>query len=192
MNDQERWNRFLEGDQDALSRIFINYHDDLFNYGMKLVSDTDIVKDAIQDLFLKLWKNRRNLHPIQILKPYLFKALRRHIQDSAELNRPWHSIRPEEEAAFQVEYSYEDFLIDEQVQDENYQNVIRALNRLTPRQREAIYLRYFEDMDFENIAHVMDMNIQSVRNVIHRGIQVMRDLMLLQVFFMMLSKAVRY
>jgi len=189
MNDQEIWNRFLEGDKDALSRVFINYHDDLFNYGMKLASDTDIVKDAIQDLFLKLWKNRQNLHAVQILKPYLFKSLRRHIHDSIELNKPWHSIRPEEEAVFQVEYSHEDFLIDQQINNENYQKVICALNQLTPRQREAIYLRYFEDMDFENIAQVMDMNVQSVRNVIYRGIQVMRDLMLLQAFFFMLGKS---
>ena len=63
-------------------------------------------------------------------------------------------------------YSHEDFLITDQVTDTVRLNVIEALNKLKPRQREAIYLRYFEELDFDIIAQVMEMNIQSVRNVI--------------------------
>ncbi|MBK7711832.1 MAG: sigma-70 region 4 domain-containing protein [Bacteroidales bacterium] len=49
------------------------------------------------------------------------------------------------------------------------------LNLLPPRQRHVIYLRYFEEMEFENISQVMNMNVQSVRNSISRGLQVMRN-----------------
>ncbi len=189
MTDQIRWEQFTEGNKDALSQIFLEFHDDLFNYGMKLAANTDIVKDSIQDLFLKLWKNRHNLDKVKIIKPYLLKSLRHHIQDSVELRKPWQFVNRESEFEFEVVYSHEDFLINQQINEETRHKVICALNQLSPRQREAIYLRYFEELDFATIAHVMEMNVQSVRNIIHRGMQLMRDLMVLQAFFLMLGKS---
>ena len=59
------WQNFLQGDKEALSGIFLNFHDDLFRYGFKLSGNENLVKDAIQDLFLKLWKNRSNLKPVE-------------------------------------------------------------------------------------------------------------------------------
>jgi RNA polymerase sigma-70 factor (ECF subfamily) len=188
MDDQNAWRLFLKGDKDALSHIFLDYYDDLFNYGRKLSNNQDIAKDSIQDLFLKLWKNRNNLKSVQIVKPYLFKSLRHHIQDSLELRKPWQSIDNDYDPMFPVVYSHEDFLINNQVTEESRIKVIEVLNKLTPRQREAIYLRFFEDLDFEIISQIMEMNIQSVRNTIHRAMQVMRELMVLQIFLIMLEK----
>jgi len=119
----------------------------------------------------------------------LFKSLRHHIQDSMELRKPWLLLDRDSEITFEIVYSHEDFLINEQINAETRQKVISALNQLTPRQREAIYLRYFEDLDFNIIAQVMGMNVQSVRNIIHRGMEVMRDLMVITVFFLMLGKS---
>ncbi|HEY4784970.1 MAG TPA: RNA polymerase sigma factor [Bacteroidales bacterium] len=189
MTDQIRWEQFMGGDQAALSQIFLEFHDDLFNYGMKLSANDDIVKDSIQDLFLKLWKNRQNLDKVKVIKPYLFKSLRHHIFDSIELRKSLRLTDEESNRAFEVVYSHEDFLIDEQINTETRDKVIQALNQLTPRQREAIYLRYFEELEFSTVAQVMEMNVQSVRNTIHRGMQVMRDLMVLHVFFLMLGKS---
>jgi len=189
MNDQEKWKLFLDGNKNALSEIFLNFHDDLFNYGMKLSPDNDLVKDSIQDLFLKLWKNKSNLDSVQVIKPYLLKSLRHHIQDSLELRKARKFVEYENDSIFEMVYSHEDFLINQQITEEIRQKVIKALNQLTPRQREAIYLRFFEDLDFIMIGHVMEMNVQSVRNVIYRGMQVMRDFMVLPAFFLMLGKS---
>ena len=188
MNDQEKWKLLLDGNKDALSQIFLNFHDDLFNYGMKLAADSNLVKDAIQDLFLKLWKNKANLDSVQVIKPYLLKSLRHHIQDSLELRKSHQFVEHDTASVFEMVYSHEDFLINQQVTEEVSRKVIKALNQLTPRQREAIYLRYFEELDFTTIGEVMEMNVQSVRNIIHRGMLIMRDLMVLQAFFLILSK----
>jgi RNA polymerase sigma factor (sigma-70 family) len=189
MSDSIEWQKFQNGDKDALSGIFLSYHDDLFRYGLKLSLNQDIVEDCIQDLFLKLWKNRQRLKQVEHIKSYLLRSLRNHLHDSLELSQNnTTSIDNTDENIFQVEYSPEDFLINSQVNEETRNRVIEALNQLSPRQREAIYLRYFEEMDFETIAHVMEMNVQSVRNTIFRGMQVMRDLMLMTSFLVMIGK----
>jgi RNA polymerase sigma factor (sigma-70 family) len=189
IQNQYLWLHFLEGDKNAMSEIFLQFHDDLFRYGVKLAGDENLVKDSIQDLFLKLWKNRTNLKPVENLKPYLFKSLRNHIIDSLELRKSTVSIENDFEHSFEVVYSTEDFLINSQVTKDTRKQIIDALNQLMPRQREAIYLRYFEELDFDTIATVMDMNVQSARNLLHRGISALREKMLLWSFFVLLGKA---
>jgi RNA polymerase sigma factor (sigma-70 family) len=186
--NQLLWQNFLQGNKEALSAIFLQVHDDLYWYGMKLSGDENLVEDCIQDLFLRLWKNRSNLKPVENLKPYLFKSFRNHVIDSLELQRPVVSIEIDFEHPFEIIYSPEDFLISQQVSEENRAKVIEALNELSARQREAIYLRYFEELDFETIAVVMDMNIQSVRNTLHRGMQSLRNLMLAQFFLLLTTR----
>jgi len=178
--NQLLWQNFLQGSKEAMSAIFLHFHDDLYRYGLKLSGDENLVKDCLQNLFLRLWKNRTNLKPVESLKPYLFKSFRNHILDSLELQKPIESIENDFEHPFEIAYSPEDFLIQQQGSEKNRLKVIDALNNLSTRQREAIYLRYFEELDFESIARVMDMNIQSVRNILHRGMQSLRDLMLVE------------
>lgn len=187
--NQYLWKNFLLGDKSALSEIFLTFHDDLYRFGLKLSGDQNMVQDCIQDLFLKLWKNRGNLKPVESIKPYLFRSLRNHITDSINLQKPKISMDQRFENPSEFTYSHEDFLIAQQVSEETRLKVIEALNKLTMRQRETIYLRYFEDFDFETIAIIMDMNIQSVRNLLYRGMKVLRDLLLAETFFIMLAKS---
>jgi len=183
MSQSELWQRFQKSDKNALSEIFLQYYDDLFRYGLRLSKGNDnITKDCIQDLFLKLWKNRANLSNAISIKPYLFKALRHHIFDSLDLHKPFNPIDNDDISTLEIEYSHEDFLISSQIDDDKRKKVILVLNQLSPRQREAIYLRYFENLDFNSIAQIMNMNIQSVRNTMARGIQSMRELYILEAF----------
>jgi len=188
MMDSLTWSAFIGGDKEALSSIFITYHDDLFRYGFKLTGDEELVNDCIQNLFLKLWKNHKNLKQIDVIKPYLLRSLRNHIIDSLELRKSFQEIDQDIEEMFQVKYTPEDFIINEQVELETREKVIELLNKLTPRQRDAIYLRYFEDLDFETIAQVMDMQVQSVRNTISRGLSVLREMLVISYFFLMIGK----
>jgi RNA polymerase sigma factor (sigma-70 family) len=188
MNESYWWSLFLKGDKNALSEIFITYHDDLFRYGIKLTREAETVNDCIQNLFLKLWKNRKNLKPVQDLKPYLFRSLCNHIIDSLEIRRSTLPVDHDIEELFFMEFTPEDFMISQQVEKETQGKVIQLLNQLTSRQRHAIYLRYFEDLEFETIAQIMDMKVQSVRNSISRGLQVMRNLMMISYFYVMVDK----
>lgn len=181
------WQAFLAGEKAALSEVFLTYYDDLFRYGFKLTRDRSIVEDAIQDLFFRLWKNRLNLKPVDNPKPYLFKSLRNHIRDCIQKVKPCLELNDITEDCLNIEYSHEDFLINDQINESTMKKVVSALNKLPSKQREIIYLRYFEDIDFDTIARIMEIKVQSVRNSIHRGMIALRDLMLLQPFLIMLG-----
>lgn len=177
MNEYNWWQLFLKGDKHAFSELFLAFHDDLYRYGIRLSHDPETVNDCIQNLFLKLWKNRNKLKPVRDIKPYLLRSLHNHIIDILELEKKTISINQEAEEFVSIEFNAEDFIISNQIEKEIQEKISRLLNQLPSRQRHAIYLRYFEDMEFENIAEVMNMNVQSVRNSLCRGLQAMRRLL---------------
>lgn len=178
MKDDILWQRFISGDKKALGYIFKAYYTELYNYGLKLTGNKDFTMDSVQDLFLKLWKNKEHLPKVSDTKPYLFKAFRNQLIDNMKIHSKFENQSLKEEFEFNVEFSHEDIIITKQLTKEKREKIIDALNQLTPKQREAVYLRYFEDLDFETISNIMKTNIQSVRNTLHRAMSVLRKIYL--------------
>lgn len=176
MEHEKLWDKFIGGDKTALSLIFRSFFDELYHYGLKITHHSEVVDDSLQDLFFKLWKNRNNLRQVQYPKAYLYKALRRHILGNLENKRNLVNFEDPPEELFDIEFSHEDFLINEQLDTETRAKLIHALNTLSQRQKEAIYLRYFKNLGFETIADIMSMNVQSVRNSIQRGLSALREI----------------
>ena len=148
--------------------VYRHYFDILYNYGIRIAKDEDLVKDGIQELFFRIWKNHINLLAVSNLKTYLLKGLRNQIINILELkNNKINRIEIEDNIS--VEFSPEDYYINNQLEDAVRKRVLQALNKLSKKQREAIYLRYFEELEYDEIAEIMNINIQSVKNNLQRS-----------------------
>jgi RNA polymerase sigma factor (sigma-70 family) len=166
------WAHFRAGDKDALAEIYTDFAGVLYNYGYQLCADPFVVQDAIQDLFVDLWRMRGTLSEAQSVKFYLFRSLRRRLHKAAESRKTTTS--------FEDNYGLAATLQDNvAVDEEDYARKIKQLHQLIltlpPRQVEALRLRYFDDFSLAQIADMMDMNEQSVRNSINRAIQKLRQ-----------------
>lgn len=78
--DEFLWTGFRNGDRLCLEMLVKKHYALLYDYGKKFTGDQELVKDAIQELFLVLWKNRATIGETQSVRNYLFKALRRKIE----------------------------------------------------------------------------------------------------------------
>ncbi|NJO69081.1 MAG: sigma-70 family RNA polymerase sigma factor [Bacteroidetes bacterium] len=190
MQDKKSELSFKQEEKDAFELIFYKHHDELYRYGLKLCKNEELVKDSIQDLFLRLWKVRDNLNKIEILRPYLFRSFRNQILDNIKIQTKNLTINEELADIIDLKYSEVDFLKNEKITDEDKARVISALNQLKPKQKEIVYLRYFEELSFESIAIIMEMNVQSVRNTMHKAIQSLRELMLFIQFLILVPKCI--
>ena len=169
------WRNFRNGDSDALAQIFREQYDSLYYYGMKLTRDEDLVKDCIQNVFLKLWTRRDQLGEIRYVKAYLLKTLQRHISDEAVASGKKKNLQTDLVYEFDITFSHEDFLIAAQISKEQGEALARFLNQLSKRQREALFLKFYEGLDYEKIADVMALNVQSVRNLIHQSLKSLKE-----------------
>ena len=169
-SDTVLWNAFREGQQSALDTIYQNLIRPLYQYGSKLTPNQALVEDCIQDMFVELWERRERLGPTDSIKFYLFKVLRRTImrrlrQNKATVTKPTFS-----NDALAVEESAEFNLIIAQSLAQRKSAIQKAIDQLADRQREVIYLRFYDELDFEEIARIMDIEVKSVYKLTYKAI----------------------
>jgi RNA polymerase sigma factor (sigma-70 family) len=175
VDEQLLWRNFKAGSIKDFELIYDQYFSILYGYGCHLCSDKDLVKDCIQSLFVYLWKNRESLSDVQSIKYYLYKSLRRSLFH--ELGRT-HKINVtdlSEDYHHEVAFSYEFELISNQLDEEKKQKLKKSFETLTERQKEAIFLRFYENMEYEQIASLMALKeVKYARTLIYRAIEVLR------------------
>ena len=174
--ERKLWIEFKNGHEQAFNQIFDKYVNVLYNYGCKIVSDHAMIKDCIQELFIDLWKNKENLTDPESITFYLYRSLRRKIfrQIKKETNHT-EKYRHREGGAFEIVPSPEFEIIRQQSNREKKDYLVTALNKLTERQREALYLKYFSELSNEEIARIMGLKRQSVYNLISDGLQALKS-----------------
>lgn len=174
------WLQALEGDTHAFRHIHGELFGGLYDYALKLLQDSELADDAVQELFVKIWIKREVIGTLRKVKPYFFTALRRQILNQLR-NLQLRELRIGALPRPDIDFSPEEIV----VQNEEYlslQTKIAALlNELPKRQKEVIYLHYFEEMDYAQIAEVMGIHYQSVLNLTQKALQKLRQANLLSV-----------
>ncbi|MDR0699787.1 MAG: sigma-70 family RNA polymerase sigma factor [Tannerella sp.] len=168
------WEKILAGDEDAYSYLYRQYVEELFSYGMRFTSDKELIKDCIQDLFVKIYSNRSNLSCTDNVKLYLFIALKNILFNVFEKDKSLYKMDTIE-PVFTVEYTIEDEWIENELEQERRNKINKVLETLTPRQKEVIYYRYTKGLKLNHIGEIMDMNYQSVQNLLQRSIKKLRS-----------------
>ncbi|MCW9706478.1 RNA polymerase sigma factor [Fodinibius salsisoli] len=177
-SSEELWESLCEGNRKALNQLFRLFYEPLYDYGIKLVSDPEVVKDGIQKLFLRLWKRREALSQAQSVKAYLLFSLRRILlrikkSHKTRIKRNKHYL----DKTFSRSFSTEEIVIEKELEREKKEKLLEAINALNGRQKEALFLRYYHGLSNGEIAHVMDINRQSVRNHLSRALKSLRTLL---------------
>ena len=169
-----KWKLFLEGDDQAYNWIYTHYIQVLYNYGLQITPDSEIVKDCIQDVFVKIYKAKKKLTVPQNPKVYLMIALKNNIyntfnQERLQKNYAFSLYQTEEQLTVKNEF------IDQEARHEEMNNIKRMMKILTPRQREVIYYRFIEELSYDDICQIMGLNYQSAYNLLQRSLQKIRE-----------------
>lgn len=166
---------FQAGNMAAFSQLYDLHINILFNYGLKLTIDKELLKDCIHDIFVKLYTKKDELGTIDNLRSYLFISLKNKLCDELR-RRMYMSDTAVEEVSISTPTDVEDDYMEEEQRKNEFSLVRRLLDQLSPRQREALTLYYIEEKKYEDICEIMNMNYQSVRNLMHRGLTKLRSL----------------
>ena len=168
-------NEFCAGNDHAFAELYDLYVQMLFNYGMKITQDQELLKDCIHDVFVKIYNKRAEKSVINNFASYLIISLKNRLFDEfRRLNFATEDAAEDYEFCFSTTDVENDYLHLERDALQSAQ-VARLMNHLTRRQRQAITLYYLEQRKYEEICKIMDMNYHSVRNLMHRGMLKLRE-----------------
>lgn len=173
----EIWNQFIEdGNEDALSRIYADNYDLLFDYGIRFTTNIHIVEDAIQDVYINLIKYRKSIGNVKNLQGYLVCAFRRQL--FLDLNKQKKIISTEQMPdGFFDYFKHTDSDSDSNEKEEKeilYSAIKECVNNLTDKQKEIIYLKFEREITYEEIAVILNISVESCYKSIYRSIKSIR------------------
>ncbi len=170
------WDCFRGGDRKAFAEIYERFVKPLYNYAHKLTHDPQTAQDAVQELFVEIWEARERLGATNSIRFYLYRSLRRKIHRSyqtdwrTELN----ALQEHEVPDALLWPSIEDMTITEESLEANVKWLKLQLEQLSAREYEALQLRFYDGLEYEQIAEILQINDQSARNLVTRAIQRLR------------------
>lgn len=177
------WLKFKSGDAAAFGELAQVHYRALYNYATKFSSDPEFIRDCIQELYLDLWERRSFLSETAFVKSYLLKALRHKlIKESVRLKR----FKEPQELSFdadEADLSVESLIIENEHLKHQIQRLNQIVSHLTKRQQEIIYLRFYQNLENEDIAQIMSLGRQSVANLLYRTIKEIKDIWMPAEFF---------
>lgn len=177
LDDEALWKQFKQGSKIAFSLLFRKYYSVLYEYGLHLVKNREeLLKDVIQDLFTELWAKKKSVGEIQYVKAYFIKSFRRNLLRELKKQRKLlfvfnhENIQPD---TFSL--SMEDLIIAGELNQEKRLKVRNAIEKLSASQREIIYLKFKDNLDYQEIEEITSLKYQSIRNSVHRALKALKE-----------------
>ncbi|MCB0559450.1 MAG: sigma-70 family RNA polymerase sigma factor [Lewinellaceae bacterium] len=177
MSESLLWSQLREGRKAALEKLYRSHAPALLQYGGKFSTDQQLVEDCLQDLFIDLWQRRGQLSPVSSVQSYLLVAMRRRVIRQLSRQQKHETTEEPEEHQFDFEIAIDEQIAARELSHEQQRKLKQALEQLSARQKEAIYLKYQLGMDYEDICKAMDISYQSVRNLAHSALSRLKELL---------------
>ena len=167
--DRADWISLIKGDILCFENLFKRHYSSLHQYGYKLTGDASMVDDCLQEMFLYIFEKRHKLGEVKYVRAYLFKSFRRLLLRTmrnrqklvyVSLNDSWKVVPNELE------------MIETQEIQRKY--LVKLINELSPREREMIYMRYYNDLSIQEIAEVLSISYGAVVNTLYKAMVKLR------------------
>ena len=157
--------RIKNSDQQAYKELYYMYSDKLYGFLWRKVSNEDLAKDLVQDLFFKLWTNRFNLDEKQSVKAYLYRSANNLAIDFYRKKKIFVS-----ESAEELEIGRYNLDLSFDVQDE----VLKEINKLPEMQKKVFLLSRFEELKYKEIAELLKISPKTVESHISKALSKLR------------------
>lgn len=173
MEVEEQIQRIQNGDEKAYEELFFQYYSRLCGFAVKIVGSDELAKDCVQEVFLKIWRNRENWEITHSLTVYLYRAVRNQALNNIE--------KQKNKRDYTQQYYDEGF--HEKGEDSNSSGELESLvekiwelAKKMPERRGMVFkLHKKHGLSYKEIAQVMDITRKTVENHMGKALQEIRD-----------------
>jgi len=161
----------INGDFEAFDHLFNYYNQRLYFFAKSILKNKDDAHDIVQEVFLRVWRNRDTLDPHSSFKSFLFTVSYNIIVDTLRKRISEQSFRDEliknaiiDESSADKDLSYNEL-------NSIYQE---AINELPDKRKEIYRLHRFDNLSYQEIADKLNISINTVRNQMAHAISYLR------------------
>ena len=171
VNERELVLRLIDGDEEAFCELYAAYKNRLLYFALKFVKSREFAEDIFQDAFTVVWQSRRFINPDASFSSYLYTIVRNRIlnqirdmanEDKLKEHTLSHAVDSANETNNKILF------------DDLKDVVSRALEQLTPRQREVFNMSRDLQMSHKEIAEALGVSVNTVQEHISVSLKVIR------------------
>lgn len=188
IDEEQLWQQLKEGDREAFVWIYNKYVADLIRYGCQIVKDKSLVEDVVQDIFVALWEKKKDQADVYSIKFYLLSATRRTLIRRIKKENIFVSEQDEPDRPFKIAPSFLDEKLEILEEQELTEKIRTVIESLSDRQREIIYLKFYQGLSYKEIAALLELDQKYTYNLAARAYNSFKEKFELFIitFFMML------
>jgi RNA polymerase sigma-70 factor (ECF subfamily) len=153
------------GDRSAFDELVGPLVDQAFRLAFGMLHDREAAEDAVQEAAVRSWRKLGNLRPGTPMRPWFLAIVANQCRIMAR-GRWWSVLRLRANASPAVG-GFEDRIV-------RGADLRTALRKLPLDQREALVLRYYLDLPFEEVAAITGVPVGTVKSRVNRGLAAMR------------------
>lgn len=173
--DQTLVERIRQGDRTAFERLFFRHHQALFQFALSITRSRDYASDIIQDVFLKIWRNRQEWQIKVDVNVYLYQAVRNQCLNLLQSHKARHQLEKRflEEQLVSLEWVPEDAELDSK-KAHQIKQIWRIVESMSEKRRMVFHLHKKHGLSYQEIAQVCDISVRTVENHIAQSLQFIR------------------
>ncbi|HTV58138.1 MAG TPA: sigma-70 family RNA polymerase sigma factor [Verrucomicrobiae bacterium] len=167
------------GDDASFNVLLRKYRTPLVNFLFRMVRDTATAEDLAQEVFLRVYRARKDYSPSAKFTTWLFRIATNLALNSIRDNRR-HALdvpidAPADEDAPRREIPDREARIDERLMERDRSDMIRrAVGSLPEKQRVAVLLHKYEEMDYAEIAKILNCSESALKSLLFRAYETLR------------------
>lgn len=175
----------VSGDEHAFRSFFERYYKRIYGFSMKFLKLEDLSEDLTQEIFIKIWKERKKLVEVDDFDAYLFQIARRKCIDYLR------KVARDQKLIDQVKVKMEPWS-NPFLEYDNMGYLEKMKENLSPQQKVVFDLSRNKGMSYEDIAHELSISKNTVRNHMVEALKVFRKLMEHSVYLLLMEILIHY
>lgn len=164
-----------KGDQFAFEVLYNRFRPQVYHTAFQFLKSSDLAKEVVQDVFLKIWLDRENLDTVLSIKAWIYKLSKNIILNKIKRL----AIESKAKEYFKIHYSDEDFVTMQVLENREYHLLIQeAIHSLPVQQRKVFELAKYEKLSYEAIAKELELSPLTVKTHMARALSNLRTKLL--------------
>lgn len=164
--------RVADGDRLAFNLLYKKYLHNLRKFVASISGNTDLADELVQDIFVKIWLNRKNLSLIESFKPYLYRCARNLLIDHIRKSKTQIRIK---EVSKNLEDNCSVSTDDNLIYSQTLSQLYNGINLLPEKRKKIVELKINDDLSLDEIALQLKISKSVVKKQLYTGIAFLRN-----------------
>ncbi|MFH1202051.1 MAG: RNA polymerase sigma factor [Candidatus Omnitrophota bacterium] len=169
--DEQLMLNYQKGEVSAMDEILRRYKNPIYQFSCRLIQDASEAQDITQEVFLRLHQHKEDYRPSGKFSTWIFSiAHNLCISNLRSKKRFCIWPRRDDESNELVEFASSDPSVQEAVSDNELSKLVKeSIQGLPFLQKEALILREYQNLDYQEIAKILKKSLGTVKTLIHRA-----------------------